>query len=495
MATGRQYDKIINGDVIISQPTADTFSITFNVVNQVIFYQIWSDSDPALNNNRLIFNSTSDELVRIFNSLQPFQPTVILDTTINKYAFILTGMTINNGQMIWNATINGLVDKSPDVVVLTPGVFQKVSFYLSAGNKIPFPATPDWVATGGVSGLVNGMVVYYYNKGTNAWSSTIYQNANQDYIVSNTIAYGNYDGANQWVIPAYLYFFKPDGTYLPVFTFDGTTIRPIDAPIFQQINGVPSSITFDYSTNYWMFVGFFSKGPSNGYFYDGANWGVITSTTFNTLYPAGKSYPNAVVSDGNNNWVVVGNGNPIIYCSGNPNGTWTTSNVPFIPANVTMNGVESNGKMFVAYGWDNFNFVPVIVYSSDKGATWTEAKIPYEFKYNREVFYFSNSLTWNTKQWVLTYYGSPALSNPLGSADGMTWDYILPSFNPQSRSSTINGNLNISANSQSNLGIYLSESRQFQILDNSLNVLSSIDIPTSQVISASASNSILPIKQ
>ena len=31
MATGRQYDKIINGDVVISQPTTDNFSITFNL--------------------------------------------------------------------------------------------------------------------------------------------------------------------------------------------------------------------------------------------------------------------------------------------------------------------------------------------------------------------------------------------------------------------------------------------------------------------------------
>lgn len=360
---GRQFDKVVFGNIQLCKKNLTDFSIRFNN-SRNIFYQQWSNINPDFNNNRLIFNVTDMDFVRNFNSSQPFQPTVMMTIGTTKYAFILQKTCIIGGRMIWMGTTQGVKDISPDIDNIISVKNVEARFYFTALNSAPI-----WIA-GGRTGL------YIYNG--SFWKS-IYSFPKK--WSAQAISYGVFGNKKQALIC---------GTDENLNGYIGT----LDAEL--QFNKVADilditmfkKITSDNKNGNWILLG--SNGNNfSGYFNNnGTIWRRIEGLE------GGLS---DVATDGKNNWVITSwktsakDFNRIYYQKGTVSGNWKMINMG---SDYYLNSVGTDGQIWIVggYGSDGLKFW---CSTSNNFDIWNECGKITEFG---EMTLFD--IIWNGNEWI-----------------------------------------------------------------------------------------------
>jgi hypothetical protein len=156
----REYDQILSGDVKIEKVSSDhyTHKITFSKKNiaDVITYQVWSDSSPELNNNRIVKEVKATKWVkeafRKVANVVPFTPTAVMELDdgecpvhhkCNKHAecrhvFVINRALVNKcDQVVFyvsskDIVLPSIVNKELKLLKTIPtGPFRRVRFDLS----------------------------------------------------------------------------------------------------------------------------------------------------------------------------------------------------------------------------------------------------------------------------------------------------------------------------------------------------------------------------
>ena len=250
-------------------------------------------------------------------------------------------------------------------------------FGTGEGYGVAYDGKGRWVAVGNAEPSDIGNILYSTDNGE-TWTSA-QQNGNNPFGTGN----GNgvaYDGKGRWV--AVGYDDSSDTGNILYSTDNGETWTSA-----QQNGGSPFGIGYGFGVAYdgkgrWVAVGSDDSSDTGNILYSTDNGETWTSAQQNGNNPFGTGNGNGVAYDGKGTWVAVGSddssdtGN-ILY-STDKGETWTSAqqdgNNPFGNTGYGF-GVAYDGKgRWVAVGYDDSSDTGNILYSTDKGETWTSAQ-------------------------------------------------------------------------------------------------------------------------
>lgn len=141
----REYDCFTYGNVKITKKCNKNYKIKFSKINDFIIYQDWSETEPELNDDRVVLTKKpSDWINETFgnqNLTIPFEPTIIFRLDVdNKYVCVLKKAKINkNNNIVFTVdtkSIN-LINPTSNTRLLTrlpEGEFINVNFDIAVKN-------------------------------------------------------------------------------------------------------------------------------------------------------------------------------------------------------------------------------------------------------------------------------------------------------------------------------------------------------------------------
>ena len=105
-----KYDQLISGDINITFNNG-IYRIIFLRNSPFTLYQVWSDSDNTINKTRTVRQMDAENWInKVFNINRPvkFTPTAIMDTTTERYIFIIKNIYIKNNKLVFEIPNSGI---------------------------------------------------------------------------------------------------------------------------------------------------------------------------------------------------------------------------------------------------------------------------------------------------------------------------------------------------------------------------------------------------